>query len=760
MSPSPTKPFVAGGTSVSAMHIASAAGRGEAPDPLLRRSIEKVGALVAPRNVVMVGASDKPGSWSARVWSNVTRYGFSGGIYPVNPRREQIWDQECYPDLRSLPEPPDLLLVLVPAGAVPDVLSQAAAAGARSAIVFTSGFGEVHTPEGDALEARLRSVVAETEIGLVGPNCLGSVFGRARLVTMTDERWLDLASGPVGLVGQSGGVMLFTNRVLAERGIGSGYIISSGNETGLNTADYIAYFAHDPDIKVIVSYLEAVGDPERFLAACRMAQAAGKPVVMVKLGESEAGRAAALAHTGALAGSMQAFDAVAGEAGVIRVDTLDDIVETVDYLVHAPIPAGRRLGAVTLSGAYRGLLLDAAERNGLLFPALEAPTENKLNELLNVGSIVGNPLDGGFGVLSSEETFLATVKTMLADPNIDILLLQEEVPRDPALKRSERYLRAVEAYLKNGAVKPLAFISMLTHSENDYSRNLRKELPRLAFLHEANKGLRALASIIRYGENCALAATKPPAAPPLRAPAVGRCREIARQSSIATALNEHESKALIRAYGIDVPGEELATSEQAAVSAAERLGYPVVLKGVSAQITHKSDAGIVALGLETTEAVREAYARIAANAIAYRADAVLDGVLVCQQIDEAQEVSLGLHRDPEMGPVVMAGSGGVLIELFKDVAFAAPPITPEKAAAMIARTRMGTLLQGFRGAPAHDEAAVIRALVALGRIATDLGDVLESIDINPFAVRPGNGGGVALDALVVIRGGATAEARR
>jgi len=444
MEPSPTKPSAAGTSVAAAAGADSAVKTSKAPQPMLQRSIEKVGALVAPRNVVMVGASDKPGSWSARVWKNVTRYGFSGGIYPVNPRRERIWDQECYPDLHALPEPPDLLLVLVPAGAVPDVLRQGAEAGARSAIVFTSGFGEVHTPEGDALETRLRSVLAETDIGLVGPNCLGSVFGSARLVTMTDERWLDLANGPVGLVGQSGGVMLFTNRVLSERGIGSGYIVSSGNETGLGTADYIAYFAQDPHIKVIVSYLEAVSEPDRFLAACRMARDAGKPVVMVKLGESEAGRAAAMAHTGALAGSMQAFDAVAGEAGVIRVDTLDDIVETVDYLIHAPIPTGRGLGAVTLSGAYRGLLLDAAERNGLHFPALETETENKLNELLNVGSLVSNPLDGGFGVLSSEETFLATMKTMSADPNIDILLLQEEVPRDPALKRSERYLRAIE----------------------------------------------------------------------------------------------------------------------------------------------------------------------------------------------------------------------------------------------------------------------------------------------------------------------------
>ena len=237
MEPSPTKPSVAGTSVASATSADSTAKSSEAPYPMLQRSIEKVGALVAPHNVVMVGASDKPGSWSARVWKNVTRYGFSGRIYPVNPRRERIWDQDCYPDLHALPEPPDLLLVLVPAGAVSDVLKQGAEAGARSAIVFTSGFGEVHTPEGDALETRLRSVLAETDLGIVGPNCLGSVFGAARLVTMTDERRLDLANGPVGLVGQSGGVMLFTNRVLAERGIGSGYIISSGNETSAHTLE-------------------------------------------------------------------------------------------------------------------------------------------------------------------------------------------------------------------------------------------------------------------------------------------------------------------------------------------------------------------------------------------------------------------------------------------------------------------------------------------------------------------------------------------
>ena len=253
-------------------------------------------------------------------------------------------------------------------------------------------------------------------------------------------------------------------------------------------------------MKIILSDIEAVVDLAKFKAACRLAQRMGKPIIVDKLGRSEAGKAAALAHTGSLAGSAEAFDAVTGELGVIRVELLDDAVELIELMLHTTTPAGRPMGAITLSGAYRGLLLDAAPRSGLEFPPLAAETEAKLRALLSVGSLVSNPLDGGFGVLSSRETYLACVEALDRDPNIDMLLLQEELPRAPGGARTEAYLRGVEAYVAAGARKPIAFVSVLSHGHSEYSRTLRTDLPHLSFLNEAGKALRAIDLAIRRSE--------------------------------------------------------------------------------------------------------------------------------------------------------------------------------------------------------------------------------------------------------------------
>ncbi len=720
----------------------------------LETSRNKVAALLAPRNVAIVGASDRPGNWAARVWRNLNRYDFPGPIYPINPKRETLWDTTCYPDVAALPEPPDHLAVLVPAKLVPDLLTGAAAAGARSATIFTSGFEESPDEEGRALGRRLAEVIGETGIAVSGPNCLGNLSARSRLVTMTEDRPLNISPGPAALIGQSGGVMMFTNHVLAERGITAGYVVSSGNETGLTSGDYIAYFAEDADTRVIVSYLEAVRDPETFLAACRAARDAGKPVVMVKLGQSEEGRKAAIAHTGMLAGAIEAFDAAAGEAGVLRVDSLDDLVETVEYLIHAAPPQGPRLGALTLSGAYRGLLLDAADRNNLLFPELAPATRAKLEKRLGVGSIVGNPLDGGFAILTSEETYIACIDIMQEDPNIDMILLQEELPRrEQGADRTRRYLKIAEDYAAGGAKKPIVFVSVLSHSQNEHSRDLRAALPHLAFLQEANKSLRTIGNVLAWrerGERAREAETL--AAPPAPAASTERWRREAAQGGATRALDEVTSKALLTEYGIEVPREILARTAEAAVEAAKAIGYPVVLKGVSADLAHKSEAGAVLMNLGDGDQVRDGFGRIGRNVAAWNADITLDGILVCQQVSGGIELALGIHRDPEVGLVIMAGTGGVWLELYKDVAFAAPPLSPAKAADMIARTRMAQLLEGYRGAAAADSGAVIDALLALGRIAVDLHEIIESVDINPFVALPG-GGAMALDALVVVRGG-------
>jgi acetate---CoA ligase (ADP-forming) len=713
----------------------------------LEISKKKVAALTEPRNAVLVGASDRPGSWAARVWRNLKRYDFPKPAYLINPRRTEIFNERCYPDFQSLPEPPDHLVVLVPAPGVPELLRSGAAAGARSATVFSSGFGEAFDQDAAKLGRELADVIAETGLAVSGPNCMGNICAKSSFVTLAEDRPLTLRQGPVALVGQSGGMMLFMNVALEERGMNAEYLITSGNEAGLSVPDYIAFFADQPELKVIIIYVEAISDLDKFKAASLHARAAGKSIVAVKLGQSEKGRSAAMAHTGSLAGSVEAFDAVAGELGVIRANTLDDAVEITELLAHTGAPGGRRIGAITLSGAFRGLLYDAAERHHLQFPTLADDTLAKLNAILGVGSLVSNPIDGGFGVLTSADNYRASIAALQDDPNVDMILLQENLPREAGSDRAERYIAMGEEIAAADASKPIAFITPVTHSQSDYSRAIRAKSPHVSFLLEANKALRTIESVVRRDELESLARPSPRVpTTPAETAAASRVRTLA--NSGAAALNEVDSKELLRAYGIAVPAEIVARSPDDAVNAAQQIGYPVVLKGVSAKLPHKSDAGAVVLNLASADDVRAAYARITENARRAGVDE-LDAMLVCQQVSGGLELVLGLHRDPEMGLVVMAGSGGVLLELTKDVAFAVPPITRDKARAMIARTHAARLLAGYRGNKTLDADAAVGALVALGRIAEDLADVIQSVDINPFVVLPR--GGIALDALFVPR---------
>ena len=618
------------------------------PSPLLLHSLGKVDALLNPRNVVILGASDTPGNWSQRVWRNVNRYKFPGPVYPLNPRRDQIWDTRCYRSFAELPEPPDHVVVVIPAAFVPDALIEASRAGARSATVLTAGFAESSDPAAHALSVRLKSVIAQTGLAVSGPNCFGNLHARASLMTMPDDRMQRLANGPVAIIGQSGGLAMAIKRSLEERGIDAGSVVTSGNQAGLSSAEYIAYYAMNDDVRVIVSYLELVQDPEAFMAACRMARAAGKPIVLMKLGASAEGRAAALAHTGALAGAMEAFDAVAGAAGALRVRTVDDVVETVEYVLHAPpllsLPrlrarvgegGGARLGAITFSGALRGLLLDAAAANGLAFAALDATTNERLAAVLGVGTIIGNPLDSGFTGLTNREGYIKCVEAMLDDPGIDLVLLQAELPRAPGMDRAEANMRAVEAIAAR-AKKPIVQFSMGSHGLSDYSRAFRLNLPHVPCLQEVDKTLRTVRALSDYAARAKQAAASPREASAEAASSKGRAtleKTLARAASHGPALtlNEVQSKQLLKAYGIRCPKEAVAHSAQQAVAIAKRIGFPVVAKGVSAALPHKSDAGAVMVGLDSAKAVHASYEQIV-DAVTRHSGSAPEGVLIAEQV--------------------------------------------------------------------------------------------------------------------------------
>ena len=531
---------------------------------------------------------------------------------------------------------------------------------------------------------------------------------------------------------------------MEERGLVASAFVTSGNETGLNSADYIDYFAQQPHIKALVCYLESIRAPEAFLAACRRARAAGKPVVVMKLGASSEGREAAAAHTGALAGALDAFDAVAGAAGALRVRNLDDLVETVEYLAHAPLPKGDRISAMTFSGGFRGLLLDCAELSGLKFPALSEATRERLDNILGVGTILGNPLDAGFTALSSNKAYMDCVQTLVDDPDIDIVMLQEEVPRWPGSERKEANLRAVNE-LAPKAGKPIVFISMISYGQNDYSRNLRAQLPNLTFLQEPDRILRTMRAITDYVKNGQALST---AARPRNAQARAILEEALRKAGPAT-LDEVTSKRVLSLYGIATPREELARSADEAAAAANRIGYPVVAKVVSAALPHKSDIGGVIVNLKNEAEMRAAFAKISGAVAALKDRPVMDGVLVAEMYRGELECVIGAARDPEVGHVILFGSGGVNLEIMRDSALSAPGLDRQKALALIDRTRAGRLTQGYRGKPALDRNVLATTIVGLSHLIEDCGDLIDSVDINPFLV--GVQGGAALDGLIVLR---------
>src|SRR6202047_4750257 len=314
--------------------------------------VRNIHAMLHPRNIVLVGATDKPGNYAERIWNNLIKYQFKGGLYPVNSKRETIWGVPCYKDFAGLPEKPDHVLVLVPARFAVQVIRDAAAAGARSATIVTSGFSELQDDESQKLAAELQQAVRETGLAVTGPNCLGNLSAGEKLFTNIDDRVVTMAAGPVAIAGQSGAIVMAIRQTLEDRGVGVGYMVTTGNEAGLETPDLMTYFAADPSIRVIVVYLEGVRNTKVFRDACNAARAAGKPVIALKLGASEGGRAAAMAHTGALAGSIESFDAISAREGVIRARGMDELIETTECFVHADLPKrGRPPPRTVITGA-------------------------------------------------------------------------------------------------------------------------------------------------------------------------------------------------------------------------------------------------------------------------------------------------------------------------------------------------------------------------------------------------------------------------
>src|ERR1700716_615652 len=721
------------------------------PSPDASNLVKNIHAMLHPRNIVLVGATDKPGNYAERIWNNLIKYKFEGDLYPVNAKRETIWGVPCYKDFASLPDKPDHVLVLVPARFAVQVVRDAAAAGARSATIVTSGFSELQDDESQKLAAELQQAIRDTGLVVTGPNCLGNLSAGENLFTNIDDRIVTMEAGSVAIAAQSGAIEMAIRQTLEDRGVGVGYMVTTGNEAGLETPDLMAYFAADPSIRVIVVYLEGVRNTKVFRQACKAARAAGKPVIALKLGSSEGGRAAAMAHTGALAGSIETFDAISTREGVIRVRGLDELIETTECFVHAAPPKGNRLAGVTLSGGKRGLLIDAFHSAGLSFAPLSEDASNKLARMLGPGSIVGNPLDAGFAAVVDPSVYMQSIKIMIDDPDTDIVIIDAELPKAPHEIR-ERNLRTVND-MAGAASKPVVYISAMSIGFTEFTKTLRKSLPNIAVMQGLDRAVGAIKSLIEYAQ---LRKEVPAIVSSSKASARTALEKALKSANGAAALDEVASKKLLKAYGIPVSKEEITQTAVEAVKIAKKIGFPVVAKVVSADILHKSDIGGVVLNLNSAAEIKKAFNDITARVKKLKSKPKLEGILIAQQGKAELELVVGSALDAEMGPVVLFGTGGVDIELMKDVALAGAPLDVAEARELINRTKAGVKLKGYRGKPALHEASAVKALVGLSNLMADAGTRIASIDINPFLINAKTG--VAVDALVVLNNAAAKSA--
>ncbi|MCP1829452.1 MULTISPECIES: acetate--CoA ligase family protein [Bradyrhizobium] len=713
--------------------------------------VKSIHAMLHPRNIVLVGATDKPGNYAERIWNNLVKYGYAGGLYPINAKREAIWGVTCYKDFASLPEKPDHVLVLVPARFAVQVIRDAAAAGARSATIVTSGFSELQDEESQRLAVELKQAIKETGLAVTGPNCLGNLSAGENLFTNIDDRIVTMEQGAVAIAGQSGAIVMAIRQALEDRGVGVGYMVTTGNESGLETPDLMSYFAADPSIRVIVVYLEGVRNTKVFRDACKAARAAGKPVIALKLGASEGGRAAAMAHTGALAGSIETFDAISTREGVIRVRGLDELIETTECFVHADPPKGNRLAAVSLSGGKRGLLIDAFYSAGLNFAPLSPNASEQLAKMLGPGSIVGNPLDAGFAAVVDPSVYMKSIKIMIDDPDTDIVIIDAELPKAPHELR-ERNLRIVNE-MAGRANKPVIYISAMSIGFTEFTKGLRKSLPDIAVMQGLDRAVGAIKSLIEYA---GLRKEVPDIASSSKASARAVLEKTLKAANGAAALDEVASKKLLKAYGIPISKEEVAQTAAEAVKIAKQIGFPVVAKVVSPDILHKSDIGGVVLNLANAAEVKKAFNDITARVKKLKGKPKLEGILIAQQVKADLELVVGASLDAEMGPVALFGTGGVDIELMKDVALAGAPLDAAEAKELIARTKAGVKMKGYRGKPALHEPSAVKALVGLSNLMADANGRIASIDVNPFLINSKLG--VAVDGLIVLNNAAANKA--
>jgi acetate---CoA ligase (ADP-forming) len=708
------------------------------------RGPEAVARFLRPRSVAIVGMSARPGSAGQVVLQSLKLNNFKGDIHLVSRSNEPIDGRPVLKSPDELPEGVDLAVFTLPAAGVRAAIEACARRKVGAAMIFAAGFAEV----GDhATQEAVGDIARSAGLAVVGPNCLGvlnNVDGTMLNMLYAREARRGVAGG-VAFVGQSGGLIGHFQRAADGRGLPLTYGISSGNEAGLENTDYLEFLADDPATRVIAIYCEQIRRPAQFLAACARARAAGKPVVLMFPGRGAKSRKAAQSHTGALVGDYAAMRTQVENAGAIVVDTMDEVMDLVEILVRYPVPPVKGPGILTASGAYVALTNDFAEELGLDIPELAPATIARLKEVLPAYGNYGNPLDTTAGF--SQEMLPVAARLLIDDPNVGMLFISFPINAGMTVRSFNKGMAH--------SGKPKVMVALGdTWTLIPEILEAVQESPAV-FSRSSDRMLRAIAHYTRYGR---LLARSHAGAQPERAVGAGpgspkKTDAFFGVPKPAPTLAkgpqpEWLGKKILVAAGIRVPAGELVHSADDAIAVAARVGYPVVLKAQAGALTHKSEAGGVALDLSDARQLRAAWATVHANIKRAVPAVALDGVLVEKMSRKGVELMIGAKRDRAWGPVLLVGLGGILVEALDDVALLPVDAQSDQIIAALHKLRAGKLLAGFRGAPPADLEAVVEAVLALGRLMQTTPAIVE-IDVNPLMVHARGEGVTALDALIV-----------
>jgi acetyl coenzyme A synthetase (ADP forming)-like protein len=683
-----------------------------------------------PRGVAVIGASRDPQKLGHGVVRNLLQYHYDGAIYPINPKAGEILGLRAYSSVRDVPDPVDIAMIIVPARMVPEALKDCGERGVKGVVVISGGFREVG-PEGVALEAEIVRMAREYGIRLLGPNCIGTIDAHLPLNT-TFVAGMPVP-GEIAFLSQSGAVCAAVIDWARGAGVGLSRLVSMGNQADVNEAEMLSVIGKDGNTRVVVAYIEGVSDGQAFLQSATEV-ARKMPVLALKVGRGASGAKAVASHTGALAGREEAYEAAFRRAGVLRASTMEELFDWARAMAWQPLPQGNRVGILTNAGGPGILALDAFVPVGMQIAPLTEETKAYLRKRVPDAASVGNPVDILAG--SGPATYALCLDALLNDETVDAVVVIQ-APQD--------WFAPISLAEVIGEVgrrrKPVLAVLMGLASVSDATAVLhRRHVPNFAFPERVGSTLAAMWQRSQW-----LNALSEPVEPTT----LEGCDRKAAEAALAMASGEgwlaaEQAEALLNAYGISTPGAGLARDEDDALRLAGKVGYPVVLKLASPDIVHKSEAGGVALNIDGPEELRENYRAIMAHVKTHAPEAVIEGVHVQKMIASGVELIVGVVRDPQFGPLVMVGVGGMQVELKRDVTFELAPLTASQAEGMLDRTGAGKLLAGFRGAPPADRAAVVDAILRLAQMALDHPGLAE-IEINPLMVMAADSGAWAVD---------------